>query len=1142
MTLPDHAIRQQALDTQRSFIIQAPAGSGKTELLIQRYLALLACVEQAPEEIIAITFTRKAAAEMRQRIIDALQAAGRPTPQQPHAQQTWQLAQAALLRDQQSQWRLLENPHRLRVQTIDSLCANFARRAPLLSGLGTGYRMLENNVADYYREAVRRLLARLEDSAWEDLTWEDSTSPPALAHLLLHLDNRLDVVENLLLSLLARRDQWLPHLMVRHHYLHANEFRRALESGLQHIVEDSLHACANAIPKSYHAELMTLLQYASANLSAGNIDSSINDSIAKHTSLPQPSVENISIWRALANLLLTREHTWRLMVDKKTGFPTTDKSMKQRMLTLLAQLKTSEPLRQRLAAVANAPPIAYTESQWRILAALTEVLPQLVAELNVLFRERNVADFTDIAIAASAALGEKDAPTDLTLLLDAQIRHLLVDEFQDTSTTQFHLLEKLTSEWQPNDGRTLFLVGDPMQSIYRFREAEVGLFLKAQQEGLGNLALESLILQTNFRSIPQVVDWINTHFSALFPEQVDISSGAVTFSPSIATHAAQPDSGVFLHPFAMEESVTVVNKIIDIIQTEQASNPAQEIAVLVRSRSHLTQIIPALNQAGLAFNAVDIDSLATQPMVQDLIALTSALLHIGDRLCWLAILRAPWCGLLLSDLLAIATYQSNRKPLWDTLLQYENIADLSADAKQRLAVVMPILQHSIAQRGRLSLRSAIETAWLALQGPACALNLQDLHSAQAYFAILDSFDQAGKIPDYAELNQVVNKQYTAAPTTATNSAGRLHVMTIHKAKGLEFDTVIIPELQLKSRSDTAQLLLWLDRPRIAQANDLILAPIKASIDEHDPIYTHLQQVEKTKSGYELARLLYVAATRAKKNLHLVAKTSVNNAVIPPSAGSFLKLLWPAFHPVTLEKLTAATPMAATSADVPDNPLLLRRLILPEKTSTEEIVPPATESLAPVQTAAVDTLPTTLGTIIHSILQSISRDGLSIWTAEYLAQQSRRWQTLLLQAGISPDLRAEYVATMQRIVTRTLDDPRGRWILSPHLEHRSEYALTALIDNKPMRMVIDRTFVDEQQQRWIIDYKITLNANTDHADFLAQAAHQHRAQLEAYAQAMQALDARSIRLGLYFPTFAGWYEWEYSLRSTSPCSSVNRTIF
>jgi ATP-dependent exoDNAse (exonuclease V) beta subunit len=120
------------------------------------------------------------------------------------------------------------------------------------------------------------------------------------------------------------------------------------------------------------------------------------------------------------------------------------------------------------------------------------LLPRAAGQLKLVFQARGQVDFTEVAQGALLALGGTEAPSDLALALDYRIRHLLVDEFQDTSITQYELIAKLTAGWEPGDGRTVFAVGDPMQSIYRFREAEVGLFLRARAAGIADLALEAI--------------------------------------------------------------------------------------------------------------------------------------------------------------------------------------------------------------------------------------------------------------------------------------------------------------------------------------------------------------------------------------------------------------------------------------------------------------------------------------------------------------------------------------------------------------------------------------------------------------------------------------------------------------------------
>ena len=183
--IPDFAERRCALDPAHSFIVQAPAGSGKTGLLIQRYLKLLACVND-PEEIVAITFTRKAAGEMRERVIAALSQAvdkRNPSilPENDHVKFTRELADAVVRRDIEADWRLTENPARLRIQTFDSLCASLNRQMPILSGFGSQPETVED-ASGLYREAARLTIGLLEsnEAAAEDVRY-----------LLEHLDNDL---------------------------------------------------------------------------------------------------------------------------------------------------------------------------------------------------------------------------------------------------------------------------------------------------------------------------------------------------------------------------------------------------------------------------------------------------------------------------------------------------------------------------------------------------------------------------------------------------------------------------------------------------------------------------------------------------------------------------------------------------------------------------------------------------------------------------------------------------------------------------------------------------------------------------------------------------------------------------------------
>src|SRR5579871_625142 len=199
--IDDLAARKRALDPGTSFIVQAPAGSGKTELLIQRYLRLLIEVE-SPEAVVAITFTKKAAAEMRARVLDALRrAAGALEPERPHQRITLQIARQVLEHERKLAWNLLLNPGRIRIETIDALCASIAFQMPWLSRFGAPPEITEK-AADLYHEAALNTLKRLEEE-------ERSCADGPISRLLLHLDNQFATAQRLISQMLEKRDQWL---------------------------------------------------------------------------------------------------------------------------------------------------------------------------------------------------------------------------------------------------------------------------------------------------------------------------------------------------------------------------------------------------------------------------------------------------------------------------------------------------------------------------------------------------------------------------------------------------------------------------------------------------------------------------------------------------------------------------------------------------------------------------------------------------------------------------------------------------------------------------------------------------------------------------------------------------------------------
>ena len=172
-----------------------------------------------------------------------------------------------------------------------------------------------------------------------------------------------------------------------------------------------------------------------------------------------------------------------------------------------------------------------------------------------------------------------------------------MDEFQDTSSAQLELVKLLTAGWQRNDGRSVFCVGDPMQSIYGFRQAEVRAFLELAEEGIGDVQFDVERLQSNFRSAKPVVDWINACFARILPRSDDRDRGAIAFRDSVAARVGtEGDAGVTVRGFASRSAEA--EGIADSIAAATARHPDWRIVVLVRARSHARELAAALRGAG----------------------------------------------------------------------------------------------------------------------------------------------------------------------------------------------------------------------------------------------------------------------------------------------------------------------------------------------------------------------------------------------------------------------------------------------------------------------------------------------------------------------------------------------------------------
>jgi ATP-dependent exoDNAse (exonuclease V) beta subunit len=1211
---PDQIERERALNPDQSILVQAPAGSGKTDLLTRRFLRLLAQVD-LPGQVVAITFTNAAAAEMRNRILDELRKAVNSPALNDGEFSMDSLAHRALKHSQSLGWNLLDLPAQLRISTIDSFCRDLALQQPLLSGLGGGIDIADHP-EELYRRAARATLRKMDQT--------NSALGAAIESLLMWRDNGWQEMENLLVEMLKSRDRWM-HGFVLERAPDWDLLRERLERPFANGVHTALIELSKLVDQAPGArsEALELARFA-----CGQSGGQLHRDLAELADFPYASFtgrDDIEGSRQahvnLAALLLTSDGAFRKQVDKRLGFPTDRKREKDRLLDLIAALAAVPGLETSLAAVRTLPSVRYTEEEWEIVKACFTLLREAAGELRVAFAETGAVDFIEVAQIAQRVLnGEDNLPTDAALAVSDRIHHLLVDEFQDTSRRQIQLLASLINAWPEREGRTCFVVGDPMQSIYFFRDADAELFPRVKALGLEipcsdsqivePLLFDSVSLTANFRTAPSLVKRLNHAFAHIFA--IDDGSG-VTFSMALPAREETVNAGppFTLHlnfipqtgrskpadPETAIESGTVraaqINEIVDLIRSHmgrieqaRANGDKYRIAVLGRSKKHLAPIAQALREANIPFRAIELEQLASRPEILDALALARALLNPQDRIAWLGILRAPWCGLSLHDLYLIAgndDSESRSKPLPE--LMTERLSLLSKEGRHTTIRVMNALAAAPtlrATRPAASLGTWLEQVWLQLGGAAC-VDATAQANLNLLWSSLDSLPSGESDLLGSGLNAALDK-ITARPDPDTNSDCGVQLMTIHKSKGLEFEVVIVPELQAGTERGNRKMLTWLERglPRglthlneSDEITEFLIAPFQRKGTNRGRAKEWVDRVYRERESQETRRILYVAATRAREELHLFAlpafREKDGEITVAEPANSLLATAWPALEDEVRTRFEAWKTNRLDSRAHTDQRI---ESIAASAESNFLVMPPLAMStqirrlpldFQPVQTesflqstpeASVVGMSTTpallfprheggmlsraLGTAVHSLLEELARLRTKLdWEAarSALQQVAPTIAARVRAAGINQPQAAQIASNALELALNASRDPIGSWILSPHPSASSEVGWAGVIAGSLRTVRIDRVFraglkpgSEENNCWWIIDYKTAHAYHLDPAQALPSLRQLFAPQVEAYAEFLRKLHCAdspgcTIRVGLYYPRMSLLDWWE-----------------
>ncbi len=586
------------------------------------------------------------------------------------------------------------------------------------------------------------------------------------------------------------------------------------------------------------------------------------------------------------------------------------------------------------------------------------------------------------------------------------------------------------------------------------------------------------------------------------------------------------------------------------------------IAVLVRNRRHLSQIVAEFKRANstgpIPFRAVDIEPLGERREVLDLFALTRALLHPADRVAWLAVLRAPWCGLELADIHKLCGQDD---PYWEAYTVSELIKErgvlLSETGCSLLGRIVPILESARAQIARTPLPEIVERTWRTLGGHDY-LNDEERINTKQFFTLLDEMNEQGLLENLGLLQQQMKKLY-AAPASHPNP---VELMTIHGAKGLEWDVVLIPGLEKRSHSDGQRLLVWEELSVDSEAESgVILAPIGGKGEDSETLNRWIGDIHKRREEAECKRLFYVACTRAREELHLFATLKQRkDGSLGPSSGTLLNAAWAAAEEHFVNTDFSAKPVIAPVIGFPvqDDELPVLPAIAAENEKKQSFaslsrLPSAWKAnpLAPViqhrpqypgsmmvdfKRSEGSAESRAFGDVVHALLDLLARRISSGSSFPSLASEVRQWQprvmALLRSHGLSLIAVKKYAVKVEEALLNTLADLEGQWLLGTRKDAISEHALVTW-DQERFNTRMDRIFragasplIDNNEDYlWIIDFKTSQPAGRATGVFFESERRKYSEQMAMYVGVIRTINnEEKIRVGLYYPLIPKLIWW------------------
>jgi len=832
--LNDYQIATDQID--RSFLVSASAGTGKTRVLVDRTINILRRTNTTIDELVAITFTEKAAAEMKERIRRSLR----------------------LLHQSQSKIdeNLLDQLNSAPISTIHSFCARVLQENSEEIGIDPQFRIIDE---------VEELISRketLDIFLHEELNRSGS---PVVA--LIHYFDLFQIREMLNILWQNQVDFTEPlgknskstgsdiYSQAKHHYqeytltllreafstttvINACEF---LKSHNASDPEDKLHSAK------------TILLNAVEQVKNGQIPSGLSDgSLAKAFSLNNKGQKGN--WGDELEEMREKHRFLRSVWDE----------IKDSMFTF------KDELEQKNAELV----VSFSNLGLLWINYYREVL-----------NEKGAVDFNGLEILTEAFFRSK---SDTAIAYANRFKHLLVDEFQDISPIQDRILTAICSL---NPSLITFYVGDEKQSIYRFRGAEVEIFNGYKHQK------PLLYLDKNYRSIKPLNNFYNRFFEFLLNSQETVPEYDVRYDKPVESHdqtetkntqvqllLLKPDAGDDEIPSGLTEIdaefVNVVHAIKNLCKQEIIKEKSGELrkpewrdfTILLRSRTHQENLERILNRAGVPYYVSSGIGFYQRREVLDVINFLRALINWHDEVALIGTLRSPMIGMSDDTLMALATENGlmdgiqkliNKDETYrqlldqDIVLQFQKFLDLYNQVHEKMvsSTTAELLQTILDTTDYIAILVAFPEE---KQSIANVLKLVDLAIEWSVSQDISPVDYIRRIQLYQSMQ--VREGEANLSSEIENS---VTIMTIHAAKGLSFPIVVIPELTASRRNSYRRLL--------SDNSDHIAFNLKTTFDDGRGYYYQLSsKIEKDREAAEEKRILYVAATRAESYLLLSA--------------------------------------------------------------------------------------------------------------------------------------------------------------------------------------------------------------------------------------------------------------------------------